>query len=85
MMQIALTVAYADGSEVKVTAKASDLIAFERHFDQSMTVFGDDTKVRVEWLIWLAWKASTREGLTKVDFDAWVDTIDGITVGDSGE
>lgn len=85
MMQIALTVALADGSEAKVTAKASDLIAFERNFDQSMTIFGDDKKVRVEWLLWLAWRASTREGLTKDEFDTWVDTIDGITVGDSGE
>lgn len=84
-MQIALTVANADGSEAKVTAKASDLIAFERNFDQSMTVFGDDKKVRVEWLLWLAWRASTREGLTKAEFDTWVDTIEGITVGDSGE
>lgn len=84
-MQIALTVAHADGSEAKVTAKASDLIAFERHFDQSMTVFGNDDKVRVEWLLWLSWRASTREGLTKDEFDTWVDTVEGITVGDSGE
>jgi len=85
MMQIALTVANADGSEAKVTAKPSDLIAFERNFDQPMTIFGDEKKVRVEWLLWLAWRASTREGLTKDEFDTWVDTVEGITVGDSGE
>jgi hypothetical protein len=85
MMQIALTVQHADGSEAKVTAKASDLIAFERHFDQPMTVFGDDKKMRVEWLLWLAWHTSKREKATTHEFDTWVDTVDGITVGDSGE
>lgn len=85
MMQIALSVSYADGSEASVTAKASDLIAFERHFDQPMTVFGDEKKVRVEWLLWLAWQTCHRTKLTTEDFDTWVDTVEGITVGDSGE
>jgi hypothetical protein len=85
MMQIALTVQNADGSEAKVTAKASDLIAFERHFDQPMTVFGDQSKIRVEWLLWLAWETCTRQSLTKDDFDTWVDGVGGIVVGDAGE
>ena len=85
MMQIALTVEYVDGSEAEVTAKASDLIAFERHFDQPMTVFADAAKMRIEWLLWLAWSTCTRQKLASDEFDVWVDSVSAINVGESGE
>lgn len=85
MMQIAMRVAYVDGSEAAVTAKASDLIAFERHFDKPMTAFGDPKNGRIEHVMWLAWHTLTKAGVTSLDFDSWVDSVESIGVGDSGE
>ena len=85
MMQIHMTVEHADGSEAEVTAKASDLIAFERQFDKPMTVFGDPKTGRVEYIMWLAWHTSKKAGKTDQEFDAWVDGVDAIKLGDSGE
>lgn len=85
MMQIHMTVEHADGSEAEVTAKASDLIAFERQFDKPMTVFGDPKAGRVEYIMWLAWHTSKKVGKTDQEFDAWVDGVEAIKLGDSGE
>ena len=85
MMQIHMTVEHADGSEAEVTAKASDLIAFERQFDKPMTVFGDPKADRVEYIMWLAWHTSKKVGKTDQEFDAWVDGVEAIKLGDSGE
>lgn len=82
MMQIPMKVALGDGSEVEVTAKASDLIAFERHFDKPMTELGTS---RVEHILWLAWHVCTKQKQTELAFDEWVDTIDSVNLGDAGE
>lgn len=85
MMQIPMKVALGDGSEVEVIAKASDLIAFERHFDKPMTTFGDPRNGRVEYILWLAHHVMVKQDKTTLDFDAWVDSIETVSVGDSGE
>jgi hypothetical protein len=82
MMQIPMKVAYGDGSEVEVVAKASDLIAFERHFDRPMTELGTS---RVEHILWLAWHVASKTKKTDLGFDDWVDTIDSVNLGESGE
>ncbi len=83
MMRIELKVEYADGSGVETTATAPDLIAFERHYDKSMAVFGTDT--RIEYILWLTWHALNRKKETALEFDPWVETVDSVTAGDSGE
>lgn len=85
MMQIAMKVEFADGSEAAVTAKASDLIAFERHFDKSMIAFGDPKSGRIEHVLWLAWHTLTKAGQTTLDFDTWIDSVESIGVGELGE
>lgn len=85
MMQIAMKVKNADGSEAEVTARASDLIAFERHFDKPMTVFGDPNNARVEYIMWLAWHITKRSKGTDLEFEPWADTVDEIRVGDAGK
>lgn len=85
MMTINMRVKNGDGSEAEVTAKASDLIAFERHFDKPMTVFGNPGNSRIEHIMWLAWHTLKRGNSTTLEFDPWVDTVDEIKVGDSGE
>ena len=85
MMTIPMHVKNGDGSEAEVIAKASDLIAFERHFDKPMTVFGNPSDARIEYILWLAWHTTKRTEPSTQDFDDWVDAIDYVSVGDPGE
>jgi hypothetical protein len=85
MMNIAMTIANLDGSEVEVVAKASDLIEFERKYDTQMTVFADPKRVRVEYIYWLAWHTCKRAAHTDLPFDEWVDSIDEVRFGGQGE
>ena len=81
MMKVALKVQYDDGSGVDVDATAPDLIAFERNFDKPFTVFADS--LRLEYLVWLAWHTLKRQGKTSLEFDPWVDTVGGISLGEA--
>jgi len=81
MMNVALKVEYTDGSGAEVNATAPDLIAFERHFDKPFTVFADN--LRLEYLVWLAWQTLKRQGKTALEFDPWVETVGGISLGEA--
>lgn len=83
MMRIALSVEYADGSGAEVTASAPDLVAFERNFDTSMTVFGSNP--RIEYVLWIAWHTLKRNGKTSDEFEKWMESVDSVEFGDSGE
>ena len=85
MMTINMHVKNGDGSEAEVTARASDLIAFERHFDKPMTIFTNPSETRIEYILWLAWHGTKRQAAETPDFDAWVDSIEYVSVGESGE
>jgi hypothetical protein len=58
---------------VTVSAIAADLIAFETHFDLSVSRLGAD--VRLTHLFFLAWHACKRTKLTELEFEAWTETI----------
>ena len=83
MMRISLSVSYVDGSGAEVVATAPDLIAFERHFDKPMTVFASEA--RIEYILWIAWTAMTRRKMITTDFESWMDTVDSVVAGDTGE
>lgn len=83
MMRVALHIDYSEGLGADVTATAPDLIAFERHFDKSFTVFADD--LRVEYLLWLAWHTVKRKKQTKKEFDDWCDEVESITIGETAD
>lgn len=83
MMQVALHVSYSDGSGVDVTATAPDLIAFERHFDKPFTVFG--TEMRLEFILWLAWRSLSRQGKTGLEFDPWMETVESVGLQETTE
>lgn len=77
MDSINLHIVFADGSEADVSAIASDMVAFERHFDLSIAKLADE--VRMEHLFFLAWHSQKRTGVTAFDFDAWLDTVQIVT------
>jgi hypothetical protein len=80
-MKLELVVQYADGNETVVTVKAVDIVAFEQHFDMSMSRL--EKEIRMTHLFFLAHHAQKRSGETKDDFDKWLENVDNVTMGDA--
>lgn len=64
----------------KVTAKSSapDFVAFESRMDRSISSLSKD--IRITDMLFLAWHALKRTGVTKLEFEAWTDTVENLTV-----
>lgn len=76
-MQINLLITY-PGQPVKtVVAIAPEIVAFESHFNLSVTALEKET--RYTYLCFLAWHVEKRTGATNLDFDSWVNTIEFVT------
>lgn len=80
-MKLELVIQYADGTEKTVTVKAVDIVAFEQHFDMSMSRL--EKEIRMTHLFFLAHHAQKRTGETKDDFDKWLDGVDNVIMGDA--
>lgn len=76
-MQINLQTTFTDGSTKSITAIAADLVAFEREFDLSIARL--ETNVKLTHLFYLAWHSEKRTKATALDFEAWLDTVEGIS------
>jgi len=79
MNPINLHIAYLDGRERDVSTTASDLIAFESHFDLSIARL--EKEIRLTHLFYLAWHAEKRTKDTELEFDAWVETVSVVSEG----
>jgi len=82
MNPINLQVQFIDGTTEDVTALASDLIAFESHFDLSVARL--EQEIRLTHLFFLAWHAMKRTKKTNDEFDKWVESVS-IVVDASGK
>jgi hypothetical protein len=82
MNPINLQVQFIDGTSEDVTALASDLIAFESHFDISVARL--EQEIRLTHLFFLAWHAMKRTKKTTEEFDKWVESVS-IVVEASGK
>ena len=81
---IDLEITTAEGTK-RVTVGPADLIRFERKYDVGVTQFDAGT-LRYEWLAYLAWAVLKRQGDTPLDFDAWIDSLEGLVpVGAEGK
>lgn len=78
-MRINLRVEYNNGTAEEVVCSASDLVRFESEFNLSVTRL--EQEMRLTHLLFLAHSSLARQGKTKVDFDAWIETVS--TVGAS--
>lgn len=76
-----LDIKLVDGNSVAVTAVASDFVAWEGKFDLSVARFNQEMKLT--HLLFLGWHSLKRTKQTELEFDAWVDTVDSVAVGDS--
>jgi hypothetical protein len=80
-MRIFLKVEYANGEKVEVAASAIDLMRFEEKYELSVVRL--DKEIKLSHLMFLAWTSLQRQKLTKLDFDAWAETIESIGLSDS--
>lgn len=73
-MKLELEITLSDGTKATVVAKAADFIAFEDKFDISVATLSNQAKIT--HLFYLAWHAQKREGVTELDWEPWLETVD---------
>lgn len=77
----------------KVRLRPGDLVRFEEKFDRSLmdSVELDDEgqavgmKFGMTELMFLAWCGARRDGITKLDFEGFLDELDDVAVGEPEE
>lgn len=79
MNPINLLVKFIDGTTEDCTALASDLIAFEAHFDLSVARL--ENEVRLTHMFYLAWHALKRTGKTTDEFEKWIELVSIVSEG----
>lgn len=80
-MNFQLSITYTNGEKKDLTCIASDMVAFESHFDLSIARL--EKEVRLSHLFYLAWHAEKRTGATKDEFDKWLESVEMVApVGD---
>lgn len=75
-MKINLQVKFVDGSDKVIIANAADLVAFESKYDMSVARLEKD--VKLTHLLFLAWHAEKRTKATTLEFDTWVESVEGV-------
>lgn len=66
-----------DGTKLEVKIKPIDIVQFERKFNVPVSKLNDEQ--RYEWLLYLAWLASKRNGVTE-DYDNWIDKVEELDI-----
>jgi len=82
-MKMKLDVKYNDGATVAATVAAVDFVRFEETFDRSVAKFG--TELKFTDLCWLAWHSLQRKDEKLGEFYAWLDNVEGVTIGEDSE
>lgn len=80
-MRLNLQVTFKDGKSKEIIADFADIVPFETKFNVAFSKIGEDQ--RVTYLMWLAWHSEFRHKATTLDFDKWLETIDGFGDGES--
>jgi hypothetical protein len=73
-MNFNLQIKFADGTTKSVSASASDIVAFESHFNLSVAKLQEE--IRLTHVFFLGWHAEKRTKATDLDFESWLETID---------
>jgi hypothetical protein len=80
-MQINFTVKYVDGSAAGAVASVVDQVAFEREHDKSIATISSD--FRLTDICWLAWHSLHRTSKTTESFDAWLERVEEVVIGEA--
>jgi hypothetical protein len=78
-LRIQFTITYADGTAAEATASVADQVAFEQEHDRSIARLADD--FRLTDACWLAWHSLKRTSKTSASFDAWLESVDNVEIG----
>jgi hypothetical protein len=78
-LRIQFTITYADGTAAEATASVADQVAFEQQHDRSIARLADD--FRLTDACWLAWHSLHRTSKTSATFDAWLESVDNVEIG----
>ena len=75
-MRLFLEVEYHSGEKVEAVASAIDLMKFEEKFELSIVKL--EKEIKLSHLMFLAWTSLKRQDKTKLEFDAWAETVETI-------
>ena len=75
-MRFNLVITFADGTKKEITASTPDLVAFEDKFNLSVGRLA--TEQRLGHLLFLAWHSEQRTKATKLGYEEWLETVDGV-------
>lgn len=81
-MKIALVVKTAQGDR-KAVCEFADFIKYEEVHNVSMATI--ETNLRTRDLAWFAWHSEKRRKVTTLDFDAWCETVEAISIDTEDE
>ena len=82
-MKLPITIEYNDGTQITYTAAPPEWVRWEKH--SGHTISQAQEKIGISDLIFLAYHAMKREAAGKPvkPFEAWCDTVAGVTVGET--
>lgn len=76
-MQQDVVLRFTEGEDFKGTLRTfmapADQVAFERHYQTGIGHFQDEE--RMEWVLWLVWRAYSREVQAAADFEGFVNNL----------
>jgi len=75
-MRFNLVITFADGTSKEITAGTADLVAFEDKFNVSVGSLASSQ--RLGHLLFLAWHSEHRTKSTKLGYEEWLDTVEGV-------
>jgi hypothetical protein len=75
-MQTNLQITYADKTVKAVSTTPADIVALERTFEISIARLGTDFKMT--HLYFLAWSVENRTKATELEFESWLEVIEGV-------
>ena len=75
-MRINLSIEQLDGTKQDVTASAIDLVRFEERYDISVAKL--EKEMKLTHLLFLAHSSLKRQKKTDLEFEAWVETVEGV-------
>ena len=82
-MKFSLLIKYLDGTTEQAEARAADIVAFEQHFDMSMSAL--EKNMRLTHLFFIAWSVCKRTAtIPKSEtFDDWLARVDSVEAQDA--
>lgn len=80
-----ITVRHTDGTTSSAPITPTVQVAFERHFKCGVQVLAEPDTLRLEYIYWMAWQATTAGRPNRPEFDVWLDTVEEIEQNEEQE